>query len=113
MRLRNLFEFRIICRKLEICISDRLEMAKKRKSLLMFRKTKMNDTLNISISIKRLLLLNLQFLQYFFCYMILRQKYKISTLQGIRNSLLKAECHIVLLLSNLATTNRFFRENRV
>ena len=43
-----------VCRKPEICISNRLEMAKKRKSLLVLGKAKMNNTLNENIFIDRL-----------------------------------------------------------
>ena len=43
-----------VCLKPDICISNHLEMAKKRKSLLVLGKAKMSNTLNENIFIDRL-----------------------------------------------------------
>ena len=43
-----------VCLKPDICISNHLEMAKKRKSLLILGKVKMNDVLNAKISFREL-----------------------------------------------------------
>ena len=69
MRLRNLFKFWIVCPRSEICMTNRFEMPKKRKSLLILGKVKMNDALNRDISTDRFASLFLPFLitfcQYF------------------------------------------------
>ena len=58
----------IVCRKPEICISNRIEMAKKKKSLLVLGKAKMNDALNGNIFIDRIASSYLPFPISFFQY---------------------------------------------
>ena len=103
MRLRNLFKFWIVCPRSEICMTNRFEMPKKRKSLLILGKVKMNDALNRDISTDRFASLFLPFLitfcQYFrrfhnaeaktqelsFLSVKRVKKYCLSTLQKSRN----------------------------
>ena len=92
-------------------------MAKKRKSLLILEKAKLNDALNGNISINRIassyLLFSLLFLQHFCLFNNSEAQTQVLSFLSVMRLFLKVECYILLLLSNLATLNGFSRENQV